>query len=245
MSAYANIARALGSRGARLGRPRDDLHRDARRHRGRSRRRAAAARRLRGHRLDGPPRADRGDARGPPSSRSSSPRATRSSSPARTARRRRPAMIAFALARDRATTRPGSSAASCRSSAATPAAATGGSSSRATSPTARSFELRPQLAVVTNIELDHHAAYGSVDGAAATSLDAWLEGAETRSRLGARSGRRSRSPCPASTTAGTPPRARGAPSGRRRASRTRKPRSHRSPASSVASSSSASAAASR
>ena len=53
MSAYANVARALGRRGARLGRARDDLHRDAR---------AAidvdlggeprAARRLGGRRLD-------------------------------------------------------------------------------------------------------------------------------------------------------------------------------------------------
>ena len=40
LSAYANIARALGRRGARLGRPRDDLHGDARRGRDRPRRRA-------------------------------------------------------------------------------------------------------------------------------------------------------------------------------------------------------------
>ena len=46
-------------------------------------------------------------------------------------------MIAHALARDRATTRRGSSAASSRSSAGMRAAATDGSSSRATSPTAR------------------------------------------------------------------------------------------------------------
>jgi UDP-N-acetylmuramate--alanine ligase len=37
------------------------------------------------------------------------------------------------------------------------------------------FELRPKLAVVTNIELDHHAAYGSVTELG-ESLDAWLEG---------------------------------------------------------------------
>ena len=42
LSAYANVARALGRRGARLGRAGDDLHGDARRDRGRPRRRAAA-----------------------------------------------------------------------------------------------------------------------------------------------------------------------------------------------------------
>ena len=35
------------------------------------------------------------------------------------------------------------------------------------------FELRPKLAVVTNVELDHHAAYGSVEELS-DALDAWL-----------------------------------------------------------------------
>ena len=35
------------------------------------------------------------------------------------------------------------------------------------------FELRPRVAVVTNVELDHHAAYGSLAELQAT-LDAWL-----------------------------------------------------------------------
>ena len=37
------------------------------------------------------------------------------------------------------------------------------------------FELQPKLAVVTNVELDHHAAYGSVEELG-DALDGWLEG---------------------------------------------------------------------
>ena len=67
----------------------------------------------------------------------------------------------------------GSSAASFRSSAATPASAPAGSSSRATSPTARSVRSRPQIAVITNIELDHHATYAS-EAELRAFFDHWL-----------------------------------------------------------------------
>ena len=66
------------------------------------------------------------------------------------------------------------------------------------------FALRPEIAVVTNVELDHHAAYGSVVELR-EAIDAWLEPhPRGRPRLGAREGVVPRSPCPASTTGGTP-----------------------------------------
>ena len=68
------------------------------------------------------------------------------------------------------------------------------------------FALRPRLAVVTNVELDHHAAYGSTAELEET-IDAWLAGRCRRSCAGGSSSpSTSRSPFPASTTGGTPPR---------------------------------------
>ena len=67
-----------------------------------------------------------------------------------------------------------------------------GSSSRPTSPTARCLRLTPEIAVVTNVELDHHATYGSraeLDDA----FRAFLRRPPARGRLGppraARAGR--------------------------------------------------------
>ena len=81
---------SVGGGGARLGRPRHDLHGDARRDRRRPRRRAATARRVGGRRLDGPSPSHRGDAAGGIPRRARRARGRRSWSPARTARRRRP-----------------------------------------------------------------------------------------------------------------------------------------------------------
>ena len=75
----------------------------------------------------------------------------------------------------RGTTRPGSSAAWCRSSAATPGRARVGSSSRGTSRTAPRSRCRPSVAVVTNVELDHHATYGST-AELQEAIDTWLAG---------------------------------------------------------------------
>ena len=58
----------------------------------------------------------------------------------------------------------------------------GGSSSRATSPIARSSALPAEIAVVTNVELDHHSEYAS------------LAELEDRSTLGCRADRRTQRP---------------------------------------------------
>ena len=79
-----------------------------------------------------------------------------------------------------------------------------GSWSRATSPTGPVESLRPEIAVVLNVDLDHHTEFGSRAEVEAM-FDRWLaQRAEGRSRRDARAGRRSSSRCPASTTAGTP-----------------------------------------
>ena len=76
---------------------------------------------------------------------------------------------------------------SCRSSAGTPAPGRAGSSSRATSPTARSARLRPQIAVLTNIELDHHATYALRGGAARRSSTTGSRTCRTSSAAGSSS----------------------------------------------------------
>ena len=49
--------------------------------------------------------------------------------------------------------------------------------------------LRPEIAVVTNVELDHHATYAS-EAELAAFFDEWLAGRRAgRPRLGARAGR--------------------------------------------------------
>ena len=62
------------------------------------------------------------------------------------------------------------------------------------------FALRPALAVVTNVELDHHAAYGSEAELRDVARRVARARPRGRPRLGARAGRRSRSRSPASTT---------------------------------------------
>ena len=84
-------------------------------------------------------------------------------------------------------------------------AAAGGSSSRATSPTARSFALRPEIAVVTNVELDHHATYASAAELARLLRQLARGGAARRAQRGSSIRSTSSSRCPASTTGGTPP----------------------------------------
>ena len=130
-------------RGARVGRPRHDLHRLARGDRRRPRGRACSAARVgddrldrtcasdRGHSAGGVPRGARGGAARDRGRRS--PRQDDDGGDDRLRARARPAAI-----------RPGSSVASCRSSEATPESARAGSSSRATSPTARSGRSLPR-----------------------------------------------------------------------------------------------------
>ncbi len=64
----------------------------------------------------------------------------------------------------------------------------------------RSIELlRPEIAVVTNVELDHHATYGS-EAELAAFFDAWLARAPVGVRGWELDPVERRSPCPASTT---------------------------------------------
>ena len=75
-----------------------------------------------------------------------------------------------------------------RSWAATPGRARAGSSSRGTSPIAPSSVLRPEIAVVTNVELDHHSTFAS-EAEVEELFERWLaEVPQGRSRLGARAG---------------------------------------------------------
>ena len=81
-----------------------------------------------------------------------------------------------------------------------------GSSSRATSPTARSVALRPQIAVVTNIELDHHATYASEAELRVVLRRLARRRAARRAQLGADAGRARARRARRRTTARTPPR---------------------------------------
>ena len=208
MSAYANVARALGAEVRRLGRARDDLQRDARRRRGRSRWRATAAGRVRG-RSSRPRTATASPARrAPRSSPSSSPRGPSIVVTGAHGKTTTAAMIAHAL----------------RETGDDPAWIIGGvvpqlGGNAGTGPgwlvvegdeSDRSvFALRPRVAVVTNVELDHFGTYGS-NAELADEIDEWLDrGSRRRPRLGARAGVVRRWRSPGSTTAGTrPPRSR-------------------------------------
>ena len=66
------------------------------------------------------------------------------------------------------------------------------------------FALRPRVAVVTNVELDHHATYGSVEELR-DALDAWLAAAPEASAAGSSRRTTARSPYRARTTARTRP----------------------------------------
>ena len=103
--------------------------------------------------------------------------------------------------------------------------------------------LAPEIAVVTNVELDHHATFASEAELARLLRGVARTGACGGARLGARARRLARSPCPARTTGGMPPRR--SPRSSTRVSRepTRSARSPALPAWGAASSSSASEAA--
>ena len=205
LSAYANLARAWGAEVARLGpratRPYLERARRA------STSRSAASR--------SPPdgwevvvsTAHRGRVAGTLARRL--PRrarrrcAARSSSAARTARRRRPAMIAFVLARARP--RPGvdhrrrvvPQLGGNAGAGEGWLVVEGDESDRID----RALCGR-EIAVVTNVELDHHATFALARPRSRRSSTRWLaERAAGRPRLGARAGRRSSSRCRASTTA--------------------------------------------
>ena len=66
--------------------------------------------------------------------------------------------------------------------------------------------LAPEIAAVTNVELDHHATYASEAELAGFFDDVARRGAACSPRLGARARRRSSSPSRANTTARTRPR---------------------------------------
>ena len=102
--------------------------------------------------------------------------------------------------------------------------------------------LRPRVAVVTNVELDHHAAYGS-EAELRDALEGGWRTSPRSSAAGSSSRRRSRWRCPESTTGGTPPRRKRRSSGSASTVRGPNPRYRRSPAPTVASRSSALAAA--
>ena len=96
------------------------------------------------------------------------------------------------------------------------------------------FELRPKLAVVTNVELDHHAAYGSVEELS-DALDAWLATVPDTVRGWVSIRWTSRSTCPAHTTASMRPVRSRRFSGSGSTETRPKPRSRPSPAPSAAS----------
>ena len=85
------------------------------------------------------------------------------------------AMIAYVLGSS-ATTRRGSSAASSRSSAGTRASGTGWLVVEGDESDRSIALLRPEIAVVTNVELDHHATYAS-EAELAAFFDEWLDAA--------------------------------------------------------------------
>ena len=88
-------------------------------------------------------------------------------------------------------TRRSRSAARSRSSAATRGRGPAGSSSRETSPTARVASLPAEIAVITNVDLDHHTTFASRAEVEAL-FDGWLAGAARRAgraRRGARAAR--------------------------------------------------------
>ena len=127
-----------------------------------------------------------------------------------------------------AATPPGSSAGSCRSSAATPAAGRGGSSSRATSRTARSAPAPADRGRHERRARPPRDVRLGGRGARRSSTS-WLAARARRSCASWELERPSTwlSPSPASTTAGTPPRARRARARRRAARGGRRARSRR------------------
>ena len=129
------------------------------------------------------------------------------------------AMIAFALRETRRRSGLADRRARARSSGATRARGRAGSSSRATSPTARSSGCRREIAVVTNVELDHHSEFRSLGGARGGVRPLDRDGAARRSRRAAVRGH-----------AGAPRRAQPPERGRRpRGARARRRRARRRP----------------
>ena len=205
MSAYANIARAWGAEVRGWDLRDDDLLRDARGDRRRPRRRARPTRRLRGDRLErliGTGSTERSRADFLAELVASRPSIVVTGAHGKTTTA---AMIAYAL----------------RETGNDPAWIVGGvvpqlggnagggagwlvvegdESDRSV------FALRPRLAVVTNVELDHHASVRLDVRARVTRSRPGSRRCPTSSAAGSSRRQSSRSPCRASTTGGTRPR---------------------------------------